>query len=281
MMKQTMMMIKTKKNSAVLIGLLSLLSMNSCQSNDKDKKGVTVNDTVTSTISSNTASAASDKISIAPLERGKPVDLEKIDFEHANLDKLFEKLAYVKGYKMGEYNIKYTGDKPLVIKRFALYNISDMRIIDRYAKREVDVINKGQMYGDTSTIDRTVPLLGLKDADLRAVGYWGKPDIIFNRIFTSSTKNHNLIRLRLESDELAGVTEQTYQELIKLLNAKYKGTVAKVDPQGDGRPDSYEWKMNDKVVQINFNRDGNLSHITLINSFINAGTKGYLPEFGN
>ena len=51
--------------------------------------------------------------------------------------------------------------------------------------------------------------------------------------------------------------------------------------QGDGRPDSYEWKMNDKVVQINFNRDGNVSHITLINSFINASTKGYLPEFGN
>ncbi|TDO20710.1 hypothetical protein CLV32_3343 [Pedobacter duraquae] len=277
MMKLTMMKIRIK-NSVLLIAMLSLISMSSCQSNNK--KSAEEKSTPVSVPEAN-KSTGGDKISLTPLERGKLMDLEKIDFERADLDKLFEKLAYLKSYEMGAYNIKYNGDKPLVIKRFALYNISDMRMIDRYAKRNVDVINKGQMYGDTSTIDRTVPVLGLKDADLRAFGYWGKENIIFNKVFTSSTKKQKLIRLRLQSDELSGVTEKTYHELVELINAKYKNTSAKASPQGDGRADSYEWRMKDKVVQLSFNKDGAMSYITLVHAFINPDTKGYLPEFGN
>jgi hypothetical protein len=215
-----------------------------------------------------------------PLERGKPADLGQIDFEQADLDKLFGRLAYLKNYILGDANKKYLKEKPLVIAPYVLFNITEPRIVDRYTKRETYTVHKGELYADTVAIDRSVPLRGLKDADLRAVGYWGDKDILFNEIFTSSTKKNNLIRLRLESNELPGVTEKTYSKLISFLKAKYKDRPPKVDAQ-DNRPGSYQWRTNDRVIQASFNKDGNLSYMTVIISFLNPATKGLFPEFSH
>ncbi len=221
-----------------------------------------------------------DHILTTVLERGKAIDLSQIDFQKADLDQLFAKLAYVKNFKMGEDNLKYTKDQPLTIHPYMLYNITEPRIVERYEKRESYLIKKGQMYADTVLIERSVPIIGLKDADMRTFGYWGQKDIIFNRISTSSTKKNKLIRLRLESDALKGVTEKTYQNLFEMLKNKYKTTTVKVEPQ-DNRPNSYQWKTKDQVVYLMLNKDEDLNNITIMVSFINANTKGFLPEFGH
>jgi len=218
--------------------------------------------------------------SLMVLERGKPVNLEQIDFPKADLDKLFARLAYMKNYKLGEANKKYTKDNPLVIRPFVLYNITEPRTVNRYINRETYTINKGEMYGDTVLIDRSVPLRGLKNADLRALGYWGDKGILFNQLYTSSTKRNKLIRLRLESNEIAGINEQTYNRLLAYLKAKYKSSPMKPEPQNN-RPSSYEWRTKDRVIYISYNQDGALSYITVIISFLNAETKGFLPEFGH
>ena len=258
--------------------------MTSCQSNDKEKVAGRASDSAAA--DSGVTAAPVEKSSatlvpVDPLERGKPADLARVDFQKVDLDQLFVNLAYLKGFRLGEPTIKYNGDKPLVIKKFALYHISDMSVIDRYARREVDVIKKGQLYGDTVTIERSVPLEDMRDPDLRPLGYWGNKDVLFNKIFTSSTKNNKLIRLRLQSDELSTVTEKTYQELVSVLTDTYKGNAPKIHKQGNGRPDSYEWKLNDQNVQISFLKDEGMSYITLMKAFINPDTKGFLPEFGN
>ncbi len=217
---------------------------------------------------------------ITALQRGKPVDVDKINFEKANLDKLFARLAYMKNFKLGEATMKYTKDKPLVISRYLLYNITEPRIVNRYTKRETETITKGQLYADTVMIDRSVPLIGLKDADMRPLLYWGDKDMVFNQVFTSSTKKNKLIRLRLESNELKGVTEQTYNKLFDFLKAKYKNGTLKVEPQDD-RPNSYQWRTADRVIYISFNKHGELAYITVMMAFINADTKSFLPEFGH
>jgi len=234
---------------------------------------------VTGSCKSSPDSAKADTSKVV-LERGKPIDLDKINFQQADLDKLFAKLAYVKSFKLGEDHIKYTKDQPLVIHPYILYNITEPRIVNRYAKKEAYTISKGQLYADTVMIDRSVPLIGMKDADLRALGYWGAKDILFNQIFTSSTKNNKLIRLRLESNGLQGVTVATYKNLLAFLKAKYKHTPVKVHPQGD-RESSYEWRTKERVIYISFNKDEELAYITMMVSFINADTKGLLPEFGH
>ena len=244
--------------SSLLIVLLSLMANSSCNSSAKQM----------------------DYSLTTVLERGKAVDLSQIDFQKANLDQLFAKLAYVKSFKMGEDNIKYTKDQPLTIHPYILYNITESRIVERYEKRESYLIKKGQTYADTVLIERSVPLIGLKDADMRSFGYWGQKDLVFNRISTSSTKNNKLIRLRLESDDLNGVTEKTYQTLFELLKNRYKTTKVKVEPQ-DNKPNSYQWKTKDQVVYLMLNKNRDLNNITIMFSFINADTKGFLPEFGH
>jgi hypothetical protein len=213
-----------------------------------------------------------------PLERGKPVDLGQIDFERADLDKLFGRLAYLKNYILGEANKKYLKEKPLAISPFVLFNITEPRTVDRYKKRGTYTLHKGELYADTVAIDRSVPPRGLKDADLRALGYWGDKDILFNQIYTSSTKKNKLIRLRLESDKLPGVDEKTYIKFVSFLKSKYKDKPVKADPQ-DNRPSSYEWRANDRVIQVSFNKDEGFSYMTVIISFLNPATKGLFPEF--
>ncbi len=244
--------------SSLLIVLLSLMANSSCNSSAKQM----------------------DHSLTTVLERGKAIDLYQIDFQKADLDQLFAKLAYVKNFKMGEDNIKYTKDQPLTIHPYILYNISEPRIVERYEKRESYLIKKGEMYADTVFIERSVPIIGLKDADMRTFGHWGQKDIIFNRIATSSTKKNKLIRFRLESDALKGVTEKTYRTLFELLKNKYKTTTVKVEPQ-ENKPNSYQWKTKDQVVYLMLNKDEDLNNITIMVSFINADTKGFLPEFGH
>ena len=215
-----------------------------------------------------------------PLKRGKPVDLAQINFQQVNLDKLFGSLAYVKHYLLGDENKKYLKDKPLVIAPYVLFNITEQRIVDRYAKRESYIIRKGEMYADTVAVDRSVPLIGMKDPDLRVLGYWGDKEILFNRIYTSSTKKNKLIRLRLESNKIPGVNENTYQKLISLLKARYKGSQVKVDPQ-DNRPSSYQFRISDRVIQLSFIKDEGNSYITVIISFLNPDTRGLLLQFGH
>lgn len=214
------------------------------------------------------------------LERGKAIDLSKIVFQSTDLELLFSKLPYAKEEKLGPGNKTNTKDNPLLIKWFTLYNITDQPLLARYKKRESYVIQKGATYGDLYSIDRTAPLLGLKNPDLRPFGYWGGKEVAFSRIYTSSTPQNKLIRIRLESGNLHNGGIKEYQALLQTLKSQFKGAKFKEQPQTDGVP-HYEWRANDRIVELSFAKADDANFYELHIAYLNSSTKGYLKEFGN
>jgi len=214
------------------------------------------------------------------LERGKPIDLAKVDFQKLNLDNFFAKLAYSKENIMGVDKHTNTKDAPLSIKWFTLYNITEQPLLERYKKRENHVIKKGGPYGDLFGIDRTAPLLGMRNPDLRSFGYWNIKEISFNSIYTSSTPTNKLIRVRLQSGNLHNGGLKEYNTLLADLKVKNKGATFKEQPQSTGVT-NYEWWAKDKVIQLSFGKSEDSNFFELAIAYINPDTKGYLKEFGN
>jgi hypothetical protein len=130
------------------------------------------------------------------LERGKPIDLARVDFQKLNLDICFSKLAYIKENVMSPDKHTNSSNKPLIIRPYFLYNITEERLLKRYEQKEVDTIEKGEIYGDLHRIERRAPLLDMRNPDTRSFGYWGSAEILFSSIFTSSTPANKLIRVR-------------------------------------------------------------------------------------
>lgn len=214
------------------------------------------------------------------LERGKPIDLAKVDFQKINLDNFFAKLAYSKENIMGIDKHTNEKDTPLSIKWFTLYNVVEQPLLERYKKRENRVIKKGEAYGDLFSIDRTAPLLSMRTPDLRSFGYWNTKEVSFSSIYTSSTANNKLIRVRLQSGNLHNGGLKEYNALLADLKAKNKGATFKEQPQSTGVT-NYEWWAKDKVIQLNFGKSEDANFFELAIAYINLDTKGYLKEFGN
>ena len=226
------------------------------------------------------SSCKSDGIINIALERGKPIDLAQIDFQKLDLDNFLAKLAYAKESKMSTDKHVNTKNETLNIKWFTLYNITDNQLLERYKKRENYVIKKGEAYGDLFSIDRTAPLLSMRNPDLRSFGYWNSKEISFNSIYTSSTPNNKLIRVILDANNLHNLGQKEYIVLFQSLKKQFKDAEFKEDPQSNGVP-SYQWTLKDKVIQLYFSKVEDLNSFTLKIAYINPDTKGYLKEFGN
>jgi hypothetical protein len=214
------------------------------------------------------------------LERGKPIDLTKVNFQKLDLDKFFSKLAYVKENKMGTNKHTNIQAKPLNIKWFTLYNITEKRLLDQYKDMENYTIKNGEKYGDIDFVERRAPLLGMKDPDLKGFGYWGSKEISFSRLYASSTPANKLIRIILETDNLHNSGEKEYYVLVEVLKKQNKEAKLQEDPQSNGIP-SYTWTTKDKVIQLYFSKADDLNSFTLKVAYLNPDTKGYLKEFGN
>jgi hypothetical protein len=214
------------------------------------------------------------------LERGKPIDLAKVDFQKLNLDNFFAKLAYSKENIMGTDKHTNTKDEALNVKWFTLYNITDKPLLERFKRREYRVINKGEPYGDLLSIDRTAPLLSMRNPDLRSFGYWNTNEILFSSIYASSTANDKLIRIRLQTGNLHNSGLKEYNALLANLKAQNKGATFKEQPQSTGVT-NYEWRAKDKVIQLNFGKSEDSNFFELAIAYLNSDTKGYLKEFGN
>jgi len=214
------------------------------------------------------------------LERGKTIDLAKVDFQKLNLENFFSKLAYIKENKMGANKHTNTQAQSLNIKWITLYNISEKRLLDQYKEVENYTIKKGERYGDLDLVERRAPLLGMKNPDMRSFGYWNSKEILFSSIFTSSTPTNKLVRVRLQSDNLHNAGLKEYNELFKRLRAENKNAEFKEQPQSDGIS-AYEWYTKDKVIQLYFAKSEDSNFFELAIAYINPDTKGYLKEFGN
>lgn len=225
------------------------------------------------------SSCKSDEGNLA-LERGKPIDLTKVNFQKLDLDKFFSKLAYVKENKMGTNKHTNIQAKPLNIKWFTLYNITEKRLLDQYKDVENYTIKNGEKYGDIDFVERRAPLLGMKDPDLKGFGYWGSKEISFSRLYASSTPANKLIRIILETDNLHNSGEKEYYALVEVLKKQNKEAKLQEDPQSNGIP-SYTWTTKDKVIQLYFSKADDLNSFTLKVAYLNPDTKGYLKEFGN
>ncbi|WP_132530928.1 hypothetical protein [Pedobacter psychrotolerans] len=225
------------------------------------------------------SSCKSDRITPV-LERGKPVDLAQVDFQKLNPDNFFAKLAYVKENKMGANKHTNSRNEVLSIEWFTLYNITDQRLLNQYKDVENYIIKKGEMYGDLDFVERKSPLIGMKDPDLRSFGYWTSKEIMFSRLYMSSTPANKLIRVILETNNLHNSGEKEYNTLLEVLKKQNKKAKIKMDPQSNGIP-SYSWTTEEKVIQLYFSKADDLNSFTLKIAYINPDTKGYLKEFGN
>ena len=243
---------RQNKFKVILCSVLCLISMSSCKSDEGN----------------------------LVLERGKPIDLAKVNFQKLDLDKFFSKLAYVKENKMGANKHTNTQAQPINIKWFSLYNITEKRLLDQYKDVANYTIKNGEKYGDIDFAERRAPLLGMKNPDLRGFGYWESKEILFSRLYASSTPSNKLIRIILETDNLHNSGEKEYYALLEVLKKQNKDAKIEQDPQSNGIP-SYTWTTKEKVIQLYFSKADELNSFTLKIAYINPDTKGYLKEFGN
>lgn len=185
------------------------------------------------------------------LEYGKPIDLEKIDWEKQNLDNLFSKIVYSKKITFKKADSIYKGSKPLRIQWYYKYNTDTTLYANKIREDYFELIQPNKNFLKPYEISRTY--VGVSNDELEstgAFGYYSEKSITFDKIETISSGKDNLALIRFNTDIENNPKKalEQYNLLKNVLSKKLKGF--KFSTNSLNEYPIYEWKSDKQKFKI-------------------------------
>lgn len=188
------------------------------------------------------------------LEYGKLINLEKIDWEKQNLDKLFSEIVYEKIINFKESDSIYKGNKPLKIQWYFNYNVNSDLSANQIDESHFKIIQPNENYLKPRKIYRSY--IGVSNEELQkkgSFGYYGDKSITFDKLETISSGNENLALIRFNGDiDNPKQAIEKYNTLKKILEKKFKDY--KFSSNILNEYPIYEWKSSNQKIKISLDK---------------------------
>lgn len=211
------------------------------------------------------------------LEYGKPIDLEKIDWEKQNLDSLFSKIVYFKRITFKKADSIHKGAEPLRIQWYYNYNTYSTLYANKIDESHFEIIHPNDSLVKPYKIYRSYVGVSNKALESKgAFGYYIDKTLVFNKIETISSGKEKLALIRLNTDIKNNSKKalEQYDLLKEVLSKKLKDFELSVNSLNEYP--IYSWKSDKQKFKTSLLKTGQNHTIFLEIIFYNDETKEHL-----